>query len=184
MELRGAGFSYAMISERLGISKSSVAYHCRNSQRPVDEKAARRYDWAMIRATVEAEQLSMHAAMRRFGFTRDTWAKAVARGAVTPISRVKPISEILCVHSRADRGQVKRRLLEEGLKASVCEVCEVATWMGEPLALHLHHINGDGRDNRLENLQLLCPNCHSQTDTFAGRNRGRMGGATRSRRPS
>jgi 5-methylcytosine-specific restriction endonuclease McrA len=34
----------------------------------------------------------------------------------------------------------------------------------------LHHVNGDGRDNRLENLQLLCPNCHSQTDNFAGRN--------------
>jgi hypothetical protein len=39
------------------------------------------------------------------------------------------------------------------------------------LSLALHHRNGDGEDNRLENLELLCPNCHSQTDTFAGRNR-------------
>jgi 5-methylcytosine-specific restriction endonuclease McrA len=39
----------------------------------------------------------------------------------------------------------------------------------------LHHINGDGRDNRLENLQFLCPNCHSQTENFAGRNVRRNG---------
>ena len=35
----------------------------------------------------------------------------------------------------------------------------------------LHHVNGDGSDNRLENLQMLCPNCHSQTENFAGRKR-------------
>jgi predicted HNH restriction endonuclease len=38
----------------------------------------------------------------------------------------------------------------------------------------LHHVNGDGRDNRLENLQLLCPNCHSQTENFSGRGRRRL----------
>jgi len=46
---------------------------------------------------------------------------------------------------------------------------------GEPISLCLHHINGSGRDNRLENLTLLCPNCHAQTENFAGRNRKRVG---------
>ena len=43
-------------------------------------------------------------------------------------------------------------------------------WRGKPLNAQLHHKNGDGADNRLENVAFLCPNCHSQTDTYGGRN--------------
>lgn len=52
-----------------------------------------------------------------------------------------------------------------------CACCgNTGEWNGRPLVLQLDHINGDNCDNRLENLRFLCPNCHSQTDTFAGRN--------------
>jgi 5-methylcytosine-specific restriction endonuclease McrA len=60
--------------------------------------------------------------------------------------------------------------VREGLTPPNCECCGISEWLDRPLSLALHHINGDGHDNRLENLQLLCPNCHSQTDNFAGRN--------------
>jgi hypothetical protein len=52
-----------------------------------------------------------------------------------------------------------------------CSECGLDSWLGKSLVLELDHINGIRSDNRLENLRLLCPNCHSQTETFRGRNR-------------
>jgi hypothetical protein len=54
----------------------------------------------------------------------------------------------------------------EGLKNPRCERCGLTEWRGEPISLELHHVNGDRLDNRLESLALLCPNCHSQTETY------------------
>ncbi len=68
---------------------------------------------------------------------------------------------------------MKSRLMLAELKPPFCDSCGLEEWQGRPISLELHHINGDGYDNRLENLQLLCPNCHSQTDTWGGRNKGR-----------
>jgi 5-methylcytosine-specific restriction endonuclease McrA len=84
-----------------------------------------------------------------------------------------PIAELLV--GRRNRVNLKQRLIAAGLKQPRCELCGIDSWRRLPLSLALHHVNGVGDDNRLENLQLLCPNCHSQTDTFAGRNtRGRQ----------
>ena len=52
-----------------------------------------------------------------------------------------------------------------------CEWCGISEWRGQPLVLHLDHINGINNDNRLENLRFLGPNCHSQTDTYCTRAR-------------
>jgi hypothetical protein len=52
---------------------------------------------------------------------------------------------------------------------SYCERCKLETWQGQPIPLEIHHINGESRDNRLENLVLLCPNCHALTNNYRGR---------------
>ena len=68
---------------------------------------------------------------------------------------------------------LKNRLINEGIKEYKCERCGLTEWMGEPIVLQLHHINGVHNDNRLENLQILCPNCHCMTENFAGKNTNR-----------
>ena len=65
---------------------------------------------------------------------------------------------------------ILKRLVEGGYKEYKCEGCKTTEWMGKPLRLQVHHINGDHYDNRIENIQILCPNCHSQTDTYARNN--------------
>lgn len=63
---------------------------------------------------------------------------------------------------------LKYKLVKDGYKQYRCECCGLTKWNGKQISLQLHHINGDNTDNRLENLQLLCPNCHSQTDNYCG----------------
>jgi 5-methylcytosine-specific restriction endonuclease McrA len=80
------------------------------------------------------------------------------------------LSELLVANRSRGRWRLKARLIAAGLKEPKCDGCGIEAWRGEPLSLALHHINGDGHDNRLENLALLCPNCHSQTPNFGVKN--------------
>lgn len=81
------------------------------------------------------------------------------------------MEEILVENSTyANLSRLKTRLVNEGLLEYKCAVCGISEWLGKPLTLQLHHKNGKHNDHRLSNLEFLCPNCHSQTENYAGRN--------------
>lgn len=84
---------------------------------------------------------------------------------------VTDIADILIKGSHYQSYKLKSRLLREGLKERRCECCGLEEWQGKPIPLELHHINGDNHDHRIENLSMLCPNCHALTDTYRGRNK-------------
>jgi hypothetical protein len=165
--------SRTAIARALGLSKSTVSYHARRLGEPVDERGARRYDWSAVqRYYVQGN--SLRDCVARFGFSRHSWHAAVKRGAIVPRAYPMPIDRLLVADTYRGRHNIKRRLLGEGIKQNRCEICGLTEWLGRPLSMALHHINGDGRDNRIENLQLLCPNCHSQTANFSARGRRRL----------
>lgn len=82
----------------------------------------------------------------------------------------KELVEYLVKDSTIKSYKLKNRLFKEHIKEKKCECCGLTEWLGKPINLQLHHINGVNTDNRLENLQILCPNCHSCTDNFSGKN--------------
>ena len=65
---------------------------------------------------------------------------------------------------------VRKYLLE---KSNKCEICGISNWNGKELILEMDHIDGDSKNNDIKNCRLLCPNCHSQTDTFRAKNYGK-----------
>ena len=80
-------------------------------------------------------------------------------------------ADIFTEDSRYSNELVKQRIVKDNLLNYHCVKCGIDSWQGETIVLDLDHINGNNRDNRLENLRYLCPNCHSQTDTYKGRNK-------------
>lgn len=153
----------------LDLSAATVSYHKDRLGYAKRERCAWRYDWRAVQAYYDLGR-TRTACQERFGFSASAWCDAVARGDIEPRPVAMPLQNLLAADQPRSRRNVKLRLLAAGLKQNCCEDCGIARWHKRPLSLCLHHVNGDRHDNRLENLRLLCPNCHSQTPNFGSRN--------------
>ena len=91
-----------------------------------------------------------------------------------PIPDDEWISKNLVENKRVQGRIIRKRLIRHGVWEECCHICGLIEWLGEPAPLEVDHINGDHYDNRLENLRLLCANCHALTPTHAGHNKGKV----------
>ena len=85
---------------------------------------------------------------------------------------VKIKNEEFFIKSENERNHwnIRTAIFNRGLKERVCERCGNTTWLGNPIPLEVHHKDGDKLNNTLENLEILCPNCHCFTDTYKIKN--------------
>jgi Bacterial regulatory proteins, luxR family len=169
--LLAQGQSIAEIARTLALSKGTVSYHARGLGFAPDPRFARRYDWTAIRTYYEQGH-TVAECRERFGFDMSSWAEALHRGDIVRLTPRQKLEAYAQSGRSLPRASVKRLLVDAGLKREQCERCGIDEWRGRRLTIALHHVNGDPGDNRPENIRFLCPNCHSQTENYGGRNRG------------
>ena len=171
LALLAAGKTYKEIVAEVGCAKSTISYHAKSVKPPPNYKV---HDWAEVQRYYDAGH-SGRQCMKQFGIYAAVWHNAAKHGKIV-LREDKPISleELTATGRGTSRAHLRWRLLKAGVLDSVCAVCGIMSWQDKPLSLHLHHVNGIRNDNRLENLQMLCPNCHSQTPSYSGRNVSRI----------
>ena len=118
----------------------------------------------------------VHVAVRRLGLDTSHWVgQAHLAGRPHVTKNTIPLEQVLVEDSTyCNSVKLRRRLIRAGLLEDRCAECgQGPSWNGRPLTLQLDHVNGHHRDNRIENLRILCPNCHAQTLSFTSKSPGR-----------
>ena len=129
------------------------------------------------------DELSMARAASKLGIHFNTFKRyAVEFGCYNPNQSGKgltkhnngskiPTDEILeGKHPQYQTNKLRLRLIKDGIKEEKCEMCGIEDWLGERLAFELDHIDGNSNNHLLDNIRIICPNCHSQTETYRARN--------------
>lgn len=139
-------------------------------------------NWEQMIKEASQTTMSASAAAAKLGIKIDTYRKYAklygcyntnpsGKGISKPNTTKIPLEDILDgLHPQYPSPKIRVRLLQEKYFEHKCGRCELTEWLGVPIPLELEHINGTHTDHRLENLELLCPNCHALTETYCGKN--------------
>lgn len=92
------------------------------------------------------------------------------KGFKRPLERM---SALQIINSNCSNSLKRKRLIEDGIKEARCEICGLSEWMGKPIPLELHHKDFNHYNNDLENLQILCSNCHMQAHNYNNLNKNK-----------
>lgn len=184
-ELRRNGLSYTKIAIELLITKSKAKYLCSLDIKEIEKKKSCNdiFEKKICQLVKKCDNIYQICKILGYKPTNTYYYKInkiiekynldtshfKKNNINNTIKKELPIEKCLIEHSTLSSCKIKDKLLKHSLKEYKCERCGRTEWEGKPIPLELHHINGDNTDNRIENLQILCPNCHAFTDNYRGR---------------
>lgn len=189
MNLYKEGLSYNQIAKALNMNKSTVAYYVNrfdNEKYLLDKelKDKQQLEYEKIVCDVFLKQKNLHKTCKMLN-KRPTNTNYKKISQILNKNNIK-IDEVVYYLNKTKKklgyedifkensslsssSHLRDYIFKFNLKEKKCEECGISSWNGKDIGFQVHHINGMRTDNRIENLKLLCPNCHSQTDNFCGR---------------
>jgi hypothetical protein len=197
LELHSQGISYQKIADQLGFNKKTIYMWCSGktdlnklkglnglnyskiSDEDFIESFENSYSISNCLSNIGVKPSGgnykiFHERIKRLNLdTSHFTGMAHAKGKTHNHAREISVEDSFVKNSNLQTSGLKRKILKYNLKPYLCDICGIKEWLDNPLSLHLDHINGVNNDNRLENIRFLCPNCHSQTDTYCGKSKGK-----------
>lgn len=125
---------------------------------------------AAVKLGIKYDTFRVHAKRLGVFFTNQS-GKGISKSKKDGLDKF-PLQEIFDgKHPQYQSNKLRKRMFSEKIKQERCECCGASSWLGKKLSLELDHIDGNRYNHKLENLRILCPNCHSQTETYCGKNK-------------